>query len=198
MTETTTTTKKKKGLFGKLKMGKKKAESGSKESRYGEADTAEHDAAMAAKSVGRDGRPVITSYNAHQFHPSDVRDEDVLPTSSSSSPTGGPPTTPDRARSTRSSRSNGTSGSYTPDRSRSSRRGHRGTVVLDRAPTAKESAFSGPPRYDWVDVVSIARGDWSHARRMAEASFPEVLMKSFFGSESTRTFLFFDLFILAS
>ena len=157
MTETTTTTKKKKGLFGKLKMGKKKAESGSKESRYGEADTAEHDAAMAAKSVGRDGRPVITSYNAHQFHPSDVRDEDVLPTStSSSSPSGAPPATPDRTRSSRSTYTNGTNGSYTPDRSRASRRGHRETVVLDRAPTAKESAFSGPPKYDWVDVVSNA------------------------------------------
>lgn len=155
MTETTTTTKKKKSLFGKLKMGKKKAASNSKESSYGEADAAEHDAAMAAKSVGKDGRPVITSYNAHQFNPSDVRDEDVLPTSSSSIPSGSPPTTPDRVRSTRSSRSNGTNGSYTPDRSRASRRGHRETVVLNRAPTAKESAFSGPPRYDWVDVVSM-------------------------------------------
>ena len=186
MTETSTTTKKKKGLFGKLKMGKKKAVSNSKESRYGEADTAEHDAAMAAKSVGRDGRPVITSYNAHQFHPSDVRDEDVLPTSSSSSPTGAPPTTPDRSvRSTRSSRSNGTNGSYTPDRSRSSRRGHRGTVVLDRAPTAKESAFSGPPRYDWVDVVSDVGGDWPHAwhTRWVKLLTHGSGWKSFFGSE---------------
>ena len=157
MTETSTAThsnKKKKSLFGKLKMGKKKAAS----SQNGEADAAQHDAAMAAKSVGRDGRPVITSYNAHQFHPSDVRDEDVLPTStSSSSPSGAPPATPDRTRSSRSTYTNGTNGSYTPDRSRASRRGHRETVVLDRAPTAKESAFSGPPKYDWVDVVSNAR-----------------------------------------
>lgn len=149
--ETSTAPKnKKKGFFSKLKMGKKKAASS-----HGEADTAdsaEHDAAMAARSVGRDGRPVITSYNAHQFHPSDVRDEDV----SSSSPSGAPPSTPDRVRSTRTA---STSGSYTPDRSRASRRGHRETVVLDRAPTAKEAAFSGPPKYDWVDVVSNARGD---------------------------------------
>jgi len=168
MTETATTTKKKKSLFGMLKKSKKKDTSGRKESRNGEVDMAEHDAAMAAKSVAKDGTPVITAYNAHQFHPSDVRDEDVPPTSSSwggDSPTavasGAPPMTPDRSvrsnRSSRSNRSNGTGGSpYTPDRSKSSRRGTRQTIVLDRPPTAKESAFSGPPKYDWVDVETAA------------------------------------------
>jgi len=160
---------KKKSLFGKLarsRSKKKDNEPYSWETDMG-MNPAEDDAAMAARSVGRDGAPVITSYNSHLFHPSDVRDEDFGPpqatTSSSSgggSPTGAPPPmTPDRSRS-RSARSNGTGGSYTqytPDGSRSSRRGSRmQTVVLDRAPTARESAFSGPPRYDWVDIVSQA------------------------------------------
>ena len=152
MTETATTKKKKKGLFGRLKTSKK---SSKKESRNAEAETAEYKEAMAAKSVARDGRPVITSYNAHQFHPSDVRDED-LP--STSPPT---PATPERSSSrgytsngSPSSRGTGSPGSRGSPSSKAKRRGMRETVVLDRPPTAKESAFSGPPRYDWVDVVS--------------------------------------------
>jgi hypothetical protein len=27
-------------------------------------------------------------------------------------------------------------------------------VTLEQAPTAKEAAFGGPPRYDWIDIVS--------------------------------------------
>ena len=27
-------------------------------------------------------------------------------------------------------------------------------VKLDQAPTAREAAFGGPPRYDWIDIVS--------------------------------------------
>lgn len=30
----------------------------------------------------------------------------------------------------------------------------REEVTLDRAPTAREAAFAGPPRYDWIDIVS--------------------------------------------
>lgn len=30
----------------------------------------------------------------------------------------------------------------------------REEITLDKAPTARESAFSGPPRYDWIDIVS--------------------------------------------
>ena len=151
MTETATTKKKKKGLFGRLKKSKK---SSKKESRNAEAETAEYKEAMAAKSVARDGRPVITSYNAHQFHPSDVRDED-LP--STSPPT---PSTPPRgargytSNGSPSSRGTGSPNSRGSPGSRAKRRGMRETVVLDRPPTAKESAFGGPPRYDWVDVVS--------------------------------------------
>lgn len=158
MTETATTKKKKKGIFGRLKKSKKK--SSRKESRNVEAEMAEYDAAMAAKSVARDGRPVITSYNAHRYHPSDVRDEDSPPTSP---PT---PSTPERsgargnASNGGSPSSRGSPGSRGSHGSRSKRRGTRETVVLDRPPTAKESAFGGPPRYDWVDVVSrLIRSD---------------------------------------
>ena len=30
----------------------------------------------------------------------------------------------------------------------------REEVALDKAPTAREAAFGGPPRYDWIDIVS--------------------------------------------
>ena len=30
----------------------------------------------------------------------------------------------------------------------------RQSKVLDKAPTAREAAFAGPPRYDWIDIVS--------------------------------------------
>jgi hypothetical protein len=37
------------------------------------------------------------------------------------------------------------------------KRGPRpGTVILDKAPTAREAAFSGPPRYDWIDIETAA------------------------------------------
>mmetsp|Transcript_62555 Transcript_62555/g.74074 ORF Transcript_62555/g.74074 Transcript_62555/m.74074 type:complete len:329 (-) Transcript_62555:351-1337(-) len=32
----------------------------------------------------------------------------------------------------------------------------RSTVVLKEAPSAKEAAFSGPPRYDWIDIETAA------------------------------------------
>lgn len=39
-------------------------------------------------------------------------------------------------------------------KSKKKKRGPRpGSVVLDKAPTAREAAFSGPPRYDWIDIV---------------------------------------------
>jgi len=31
----------------------------------------------------------------------------------------------------------------------------REEVMLDKAPTAREAAFGGPPRYDWIDIVSL-------------------------------------------
>ena len=37
----------------------------------------------------------------------------------------------------------------------SSRRRTHERVVLESAPTARDAAFGGPPRYDWIDIVSI-------------------------------------------
>jgi hypothetical protein len=34
---------------------------------------------------------------------------------------------------------------------------HRSTFALDKPPTAREAAFGGPPRYDWMDIVSHTR-----------------------------------------
>jgi hypothetical protein len=42
----------------------------------------------------------------------------------------------------------------TKDGAKVSRRVKRETVVLAAAPSARDSAFSGPPRYDWIDIVS--------------------------------------------
>jgi len=33
-------------------------------------------------------------------------------------------------------------------------RGKAGMVKLEAPPPAREAAFSGPPRYDWIDIVS--------------------------------------------
>jgi len=30
----------------------------------------------------------------------------------------------------------------------------RETVTLEQPPTAQEAAFGGPPRFDWIDIVS--------------------------------------------
>lgn len=37
---------------------------------------------------------------------------------------------------------------------RNGRKIERKSVILDAAPTARDAAFSGPPRYDWIDIVS--------------------------------------------
>ena len=29
------------------------------------------------------------------------------------------------------------------------------SILLTKAPAARDSAFSGPPRYDWIDIVSL-------------------------------------------
>jgi hypothetical protein len=29
------------------------------------------------------------------------------------------------------------------------------SILLEKAPAARDSAFSGPPRYDWIDIVSL-------------------------------------------
>jgi len=44
-------------------------------------------------------------------------------------------------------------------------------VVLSKAPPANESAFEGPPRYDWVDIVSSFVLLWIVDLRRAMAYF---------------------------
>jgi hypothetical protein len=34
---------------------------------------------------------------------------------------------------------------------------HHHAVVNDQAPSAREAAFSGPPRYDWMDIVRLRK-----------------------------------------
>jgi len=97
-------------------------------------------AEMVARSVARDGTPVITSFNAHQFQPSDVRDEDIAPTALSDG-AGSPAAATSKP---------------VPSPERSTRRGRRHTVTLDKAPTARESAYGGPPKYDWIDIETAA------------------------------------------
>jgi hypothetical protein len=38
----------------------------------------------------------------------------------------------------------------------------RQKVRLDQAPTARQAAFGGPPRYDWMDIVSEPSGGCAH------------------------------------
>lgn len=35
----------------------------------------------------------------------------------------------------------------------------RSFVKIEQPPTAREAAFSGPPRYDWIDIVSILKAN---------------------------------------
>jgi hypothetical protein len=81
-------------------------------------------AERSKKAFTKDGIPVVTGDNPDDFVPSDVRK-----------------TTPGGS-------------AVTKAQSKKSRVAHRNIVALDKAPTARESAFSGPPRYDWIDVVS--------------------------------------------
>jgi len=78
-------------------------------------------------SVARDGTPVISSLTVDHFRPSDVCHH---------SP----------------SRDNSKVDSYKTSKSGKI----RGRQVLTKPPTAKESAFSGPPRYDWIDIETAA------------------------------------------
>ena len=78
-------------------------------------------------SVARDGTPVISGVTGDYFRPSDVYQTVSL------------------------DYTNTVGDSYTTSTSRR-RRERR---VLSEAPTAKASAFSGPPRYDWIDIVSF-------------------------------------------
>lgn len=90
-------------------------------------------------SVTRDGVPVICATNGDKFHISDVRGIDQTYTKPSK------------------------------DGTRVSRRVKKESVVLTAAPSARDSAFSGPPRYDWIDIVSACIISDYLLRRRSEA-----------------------------
>lgn len=137
---TATRSKKKKGLFSRFKKKKDKTETTKVEQ---EPETTEptpppspepsqeepRQTSKSKKSVTSKGIPVVTADNPDDFNPSDVRK------------TLGQPKV--------------TSKSLKKEIKKSKKKGPRpNSVILDKAPTAREAAFSGPPRYDWIDVVS--------------------------------------------
>eukprot|EP00978_Attheya_sp_CCMP212_P030596 scaffold112987_cov45-Attheya_sp.AAC.1 len=87
----------------------------------------------------KDGRPVITSKGAGKFRASEVRGRNPVYQNAQEDAQENP-------QETKKKKSSSTSKLM-------SWRG-RNHVVLKNAPPARESAFSGPPRYDWIDIVS--------------------------------------------
>jgi hypothetical protein len=140
-----TATKPKKGIFSKLRRKKNKEETPVKESKkevtFDEplevtpppSETPELGQESAPprtskKSYTKGGDLIVTGDNPDDFVPSDVQK-----------------TTPGKPIQSKSKKD------------KKKRSVSRHTVTLEKAPTARESAFSGPPRYDWIDVVSAMR-----------------------------------------
>ena len=91
-------------------------------------------------AVAKDGTPVIAAGNADMFLPSDVVQDVKVVRRGKNDTFDTAPASPDSV--------NGEAKTY---------RGQRQMIILDRAPTAEESAYAGPPRYDWIDIVSMSR-----------------------------------------
>jgi|EP00550_Attheya_septentrionalis_P005992 hypothetical protein len=89
----------------------------------------------------KDGRPVITSKGADKFRASEVRGRNPVYQNTQENAQENP-------QETKQKKSSSTSKLM-------SWRG-RNHVVLKSAPPARESAFSGPPRYDWIDIETAA------------------------------------------
>lgn len=47
--------------------------------------------------------------------------------------------------------------------------------IVPKAPTARESAFGGPPRYDWIDIVSYGT---CHHGELLFSCVPKILLRS--------------------
>jgi hypothetical protein len=135
---TATSSKKKKGLLSRFKKKKDKTETTKEEQPEPVEPTPPpspepsqeepRQTSKSKKSVTSKGIPVVTGDNPDDFNPSDVRKT-----------LGGPKVT---------------SKSLKKEMKKSKKKAPRpNSVVLDKAPTAREAAFSGPPRYDWIDVV---------------------------------------------
>lgn len=130
-----TATKPKKGLFSRFKKKKHKTQKSSETEKPAEPtpppspepqDDARKSKSKSKKSVTKKGVPVVTGDNPEDFNPSDVRK-----------------TTPGEPAVT----------SKSMKKSKKKRGPTPNSIILDKAPTARESAFSGPPRYDWIDIV---------------------------------------------
>jgi hypothetical protein len=131
--DTATSTKKKKGLFSRFKRTKKGKSAKDEKtlevtpppSPQAQDEKTARQSKETKKSVTKEGIPVVTGDNPDDFAPSDVRK--TIP--------GQPAVSKSKAQ-----------------KSRKARSPRPGSVVLDKPPTAREAAFSGPPRYDWIDV----------------------------------------------
>ena len=81
---------------------------------------------VSPKSVSKSGQPIITAFDGGDYNPSVMKSSDGLdPVSQDQTPKGG----------------------NVGNKKRS-------VMLLKEAPAAKDAAFSGPPRYDWIDIVS--------------------------------------------
>jgi len=136
MTEATETrTKKKKGLFSRFRKKDKKDKTEKSSSKVEKVEEPtpppspepqeESRQSKSKKSFTKEGIPVVTGDNPDDFVPSDARK--TIP--------GEPAVTKSKKKSKKKKAPPNTS------------------IILDHAPTARQSAFSGPPRYDWIDVV---------------------------------------------
>jgi hypothetical protein len=128
MSKEETAPRQKKGLFSRLRRSKKDKSKQTEE--FEKREESPRPWAGKNSATTRDGVPVVTGSNPDGFLPSDVRQ--TVP--------GGPTIT----------------GSKSKKQSKMSSRRKPQKVVLTEPPSARESAFGGPPRYDWIDIVSKA------------------------------------------
>mmetsp|Transcript_44104 Transcript_44104/g.134289 ORF Transcript_44104/g.134289 Transcript_44104/m.134289 type:complete len:200 (-) Transcript_44104:1060-1659(-) len=122
------------------------AQDGVPDQEFSHNETQEFDAVAdrPQSPLTKDGLPVVASSAADDFLPSDVREHDGRIEKRGETFLGGthegvPPS---------------------PKNGMSKAARMRSTVVLKKAPTAKEAAFGGPPRYDWIDIVSGVGNRW--------------------------------------
>lgn len=94
----------------------------------------------------KDGTPVVAASAPDEFLPSEVREYDDEVNKRGESFLGGPN---DGAPSNKKA-------PPSPQKGRSKGGMMRSTVVLKQAPSARDSAFGGPPRYDWIDIETSA------------------------------------------
>lgn len=95
-------------------------------------------------TIGRDGWPVITSTDADKFKPSQVQE----------TPSEG---MVDKHNSGKDGYiSDSKSSLKSPSAKSPTRAGKKDLVVIEEPPSARQAAFSGPPRYDWIDIETAA------------------------------------------